>query len=182
MVHARTMLPALVALSAAVAWFPSQASAQGIRRVVEGKTPPPPRKDAPIFSLHNIKGINHAAFSPDSSRIATCSDDETACLWDATNGKPTGSALQHPATVHNVCFSPDGRTLGSASGWDVRFWNTSTQSMLGCRGGSPNDCYNRTVAISPDCRFYLDAFISVVWYPELNMTVNVWAAPSAPGN
>ncbi len=39
--------------------------------------------------------INSAQFSPDGQRVVTASDDNTARLWDAANGKPLGEPMKH---------------------------------------------------------------------------------------
>src|SRR5262249_25170056 len=67
-------------------------------------------------------------FSPDSTRLATASDDNTARLWDVTTGQPIGEPLRHPgkAGVLSAAFRPDGARLltasrdGTVCQWDAR--------------------------------------------------------------
>jgi len=66
------------------------------------------------------KRITALAFSPDSKRLAVCSDDETVRIWDATRSHYYGSrsllSLRgQPGGAQCVAFSSDGRRLASAS-------------------------------------------------------------------
>jgi TIR domain/WD domain, G-beta repeat len=54
------------------------------------------------------------AFSPDGSRLATASFDNTARLWDSASGDEL-ARLTHDALVGGVAFSPDGARLATAS-------------------------------------------------------------------
>ncbi|MBL7063144.1 MAG: hypothetical protein ISS49_02905 [Anaerolineae bacterium] len=65
-----------------------------------------------------------AVWSPDGTRIATASQDDTARLWDARTGEEL-VVLKHGSDVNSVAFSPDGRLVvtasqdGTARVWDV---------------------------------------------------------------
>src|SRR5205807_245255 len=54
--------------------------------------------------------VNWVGFSPDGSRIATSSMDQTACLWEAGSGKKL-FCMEHPAALVTARFSPDGAVL-----------------------------------------------------------------------
>ena len=55
------------------------------------------------------------AFSPDGSLIATGTGFRRVKLWHATTGQNIDTFNDHRALVRAVSFSPDGRTLASAS-------------------------------------------------------------------
>jgi eukaryotic-like serine/threonine-protein kinase len=66
-------------------------------------------------------------FSPDSSRLATGSEDQTARLWDAASGTLLATCGGHTSKVVSTAFSPDGSRLVTASTDEtVRQWDTRT--------------------------------------------------------
>jgi WD40 repeat protein/tRNA A-37 threonylcarbamoyl transferase component Bud32 len=71
-------------------------------------------------------GVNSIAFSPDSSRLTTASDDRTIKFWDMKTGQDVFTLLGHTAGVVSVVFSPNGNQIVS-SGYDAtaRVWNAT---------------------------------------------------------
>jgi len=59
--------------------------------------------------------VSRVAFSPDGTRLVTASDDNTARVWDAGNGRPLTPPLTHAGSVHQACFSPNGQRVATAS-------------------------------------------------------------------
>ena len=47
--------------------------------------------------------------------IVTCSDDETAKVWDATNGRELLTLRGHTDQLNSVAFSPDGHWIVTGS-------------------------------------------------------------------
>ena len=67
-----------------------------------------------ILSGHE-DSVRSAQFSPDGTRIATASDDNTARVWDAATGQPLATLAGHGSYVRSAQFSPDGKRLVTAS-------------------------------------------------------------------
>ncbi|MFN2456536.1 MAG: WD40 repeat domain-containing protein, partial [Pyrinomonadaceae bacterium] len=78
-------------------------------------------------------------------------NDNTVRLWDARTRKSLGVLAGHSSTIYGVAFSPDGRTLASASAdKTIRLWNARTRRPLGVLAGHSSGVYG--VAFSPDGR------------------------------
>jgi WD40 repeat protein len=66
--------------------------------------------------LPHSDGITFVVFSHAGDRIATCSEDFSARLWDL-NGKPLSAPLRHRNQVRWAAFSQDDEWLATVS-WD----------------------------------------------------------------
>ncbi|CAG7850026.1 SubName: Full=Related to WD40-repeat protein (Notchless protein) {ECO:0000313/EMBL:CCA75486.1} [Serendipita indica DSM 11827] len=77
--------------------------------------------------------VNAIAFSPDGSRVVSCSDDQTIRLWYADTGEQVGRPLRgHSDLVRAVAFSPDGSQVVSGSEDDtIRLWDANTGEQVG---------------------------------------------------
>lgn len=80
--------------------------------------------------LHD-DGVRLALFSPDGTRVATASEDNTAQVWDAKTGRRLGPPLQHRFQVYTVRFSPDGtRVVTASKDRSIRVWNAWTGESI----------------------------------------------------
>lgn len=79
--------------------------------------------DSPIFTYrgHN-NAVRGVAWSPDGKRIASCSDDMTLQIWDASDGGHNftfsfdlDTLAAQPMTPYRLAWSPDGKQLVVAS-------------------------------------------------------------------
>lgn len=67
--------------------------------------------------------VTSVVFSPDGSRVASGSDDETIRMWDVQTGQ-CEHTLQGHSEVTSMVFTPDGSRVVSRSHDDtVRVWD-----------------------------------------------------------
>jgi WD40 repeat protein len=83
----------------------------------------------------NVTGV---AFSPDSKRLATVSDDDTVKLWDTVTGRQLSSFSAHSGGLRAVVFMFDNlRLITAGKDGTTRIWNISNaQPTLTLRGHS----------------------------------------------
>ncbi|HZT81132.1 MAG TPA: tetratricopeptide repeat protein, partial [Gemmataceae bacterium] len=115
----------------------------------------------------HARDVEHAAFSPDGTRIVTASDDRTARVWDAATGEPVTPPLRHGSRVLRAHFSPDGTRVVTAS-------DDNTARVWGAADGSPrtpplrHEGTVQQAAFSPDGRLVATA--------SADRTARVWDA------
>jgi WD40 repeat protein len=121
--------------------------------------------------------ISAVSFSPDGTRLATSSHDNTIRLWNVADGKELTPVQAMGEGVYSVAFSPDGKVLATRSGdnlirlWDVgstkQLKSLSLSETMESSGDGPFHYRTRTVSFSPDGRF-------VAATGPVNKTMYVW--------
>jgi WD domain, G-beta repeat len=72
-------------------------------------------------------------FSPDGSRVASGSYDNTVRVWDVQTGQCQHTLEGHSHGVRSVVFSPDGsRVASSSDDKTVRVWDVVSSTELMC--------------------------------------------------
>ena len=73
------------------------------------------------------RSVNVLSFSPDGSRLASGSHDNTVRLWDGASGIPIATLEGHSHCITSLLFSPDGSRLASGSDDNkVRLWDCAS--------------------------------------------------------
>lgn len=88
-------------------------------------------------------------FSPDGSRMASGSDDETVRVWDVQTGQCQHKLEGHSAGISSVVFSPNGSRVASGS-YDktIRVWDVQTDQCEHTLKG--HSSWVSSVVFSPD--------------------------------
>ena len=115
-------------------------------------------KSRMIRSLARSAPIYSVAFSPDGKSLAAAGDtlpdgNAALMLWDLAKGDAANSTAQilegHRAPVSQISFSPDGKSLVSASGdATLRLWRTRDGALIQTLKG--HDSAVLTAHFSPD--------------------------------
>lgn len=106
------------------------------------------------------ESVGNVAFSPDGRTLATTSY-RRAYLWDVEtmrsrmtlvdeSGDLRNLAISHGDTIYDLTFSPDGRTLATASrDWTAKLWDVATGQL---KATLKHQGKVVTLAFSPDGR------------------------------
>src|SRR5205085_5267241 len=124
-----------------------------------------------------VRGV---AWSPDSARIASASQDATVHVWHAKSGRYLLTYRDHTAPLWSVAWSPSGVCLASAAGniideqqrETVQVWNAATGQLL-------------VSDVVPSSAGYADGTLSMAWSPDgtrlasggADAIVHLWNAP-----
>jgi hypothetical protein len=122
----------------------------------------------PVQVWSHGERVLSAEFSPDGKLVVTASGQGNlnasaepgssghVHILDAASGEPVAPAFRHEGRVNRVCFSPDGRTVLSAShDGTARLLDVATGRPL---RSFPHDGPVRHAEFSPDGRYVLTAF------------------------
>ncbi|MBE2221012.1 MAG: NACHT domain-containing protein [Anaerolineae bacterium] len=93
--------------------------------------------------------VTAVAFSPDGSRMATASSDNSIKLWDAVTGQNYLTLIGHENTVNDVVFTHDGsQVISGGQNGQIMLWDAGTGNRILTRTGD-NGAVN-AMALSPD--------------------------------
>jgi WD40 repeat protein len=110
-----------------------------------------------MFNGHEWAVVS-AEFSDDGKFIITASEDNTARIWDAANGKELSVLAGHTARVTSVAFAPGNdptRAVTASQDGAVKLWDTQENKEILTLDGHTREV--TSVAFSPDGKYVLTA-------------------------
>lgn len=86
--------------------------------------------------LGHTAAVTSLAFSPDGTRLASGAEDNSARVWNVSDGQPVSQFGGHAAVVTTVAFSGSGQEVvsGAADG-SLHLWNAADGTALRPFGG-----------------------------------------------
>jgi WD40 repeat protein len=130
----------------------------GQERLMLTGTIPPAKADSSL----KVKAL---AFGHDSRFLASAGPDETASIWDTSNGRRLLTVRDGVLGVRNVALSPDGKFLATAADNVAKLWEIATgRSDISFQGHSDKI---DAIGFSPDGQFLATG--------SQDMTVRIWA-------
>jgi WD40 repeat protein len=108
------------------------------------------RTGAALFTLKgHSRLVTAVAVDPDSTRVATGSDDRSARVWNMLDGSELLRLVGHTDTVTGVTFTPDGtRVVTASNDHTARVWDATSGVELLVFKGHTDDV--TSVAVLPE--------------------------------
>jgi WD40 repeat protein len=127
----------------------------------------------PVVMPGHLNQVQCLAYSPDGTRIASCSMDKTVRLWDGQTGGPVAVLDGHRGWVVHAAFSPDStRLVSAAQDHTVRVWDAGTGAALAVLDGHSDEVI--LAAYLPDGKSIVSA--------ARDGTVRLWDGERVEGN
>jgi cell division cycle 20-like protein 1 (cofactor of APC complex) len=83
-----------------------------------------------------LRTFNYLQWAPDDRQLASGGNDNALLIWQPGSSQPVSKFTEHTAAVKAIAWSPHQHGLLASGGGTadrcIRFWNTSTNSLLNC--------------------------------------------------
>jgi len=127
---------------------------------------------------HRLSGhtddLYAVAFTPDSQRVVTGSDDHTLRLWQVADGKLLATLTGHTDDVSAVAISPQDGTIASGSDdYTIRLWDGETGHFIKTLANQGTQV--GSLSFSPDGRYLVSSCRGGP--PCANNPEHVWSIP-----
>ncbi len=141
---------AAVAGGGGITWWVFATSPRPPSTSHQSSTSRPLATSHPLYTCRgHFDAVNAVAWSPDGTRIASASSDNTVQVWNAADGSHLYTYHGHSDVVNGVAWSLDSMRIASGSNDNtVQVWNAADGSHVFTYRGHFN--YVNVVAWSPD--------------------------------
>jgi WD40 repeat protein len=96
-----------------------------------------PDTGSALMRLTHGARVNSVAWSPDTTRILTAGEDNTAKVWDAQTGEELAALSTHAHYLGRADWSPDGTRIATASlDGTTRIWDAATYEEIQVLSGN----------------------------------------------
>ncbi|MBG1271190.1 serine/threonine-protein kinase [Nostoc sp. WHI] len=128
---------------------PMREFSQPISPLIQPKKTVPENPFLPEPLNGHSSDVNSVAFSPDSTTLASASDDKTIKLWNLANKAEIRTLEGHSSWIWTVAFSPNSKALASGSAdKTIKLWNLETGKLIRTLEGHTDGV--SSVTFSPD--------------------------------
>jgi hypothetical protein len=115
----------------------------------KGKAGPPTWKVGATLYKHSSR-LWEVAYSPDGKRLVSSGGDRDVMVWDTAKGEMVHT-LAHAGHINSVVFTPDSKTLITASGSPaedplIQFWDLATGKERATLKGLPSLVHRLTLS------------------------------------
>ena len=100
---------------------------------------------------HRNRSVFSVAWSPDGTKVASGSIDDTVKIWETSTGTCQSTLTGHSSAVRAVTWNPDGSMLASGSEDNtIKLWDAQSGKEISTLSGHWYDSPNCTCTFDED--------------------------------